>query len=177
MRARPTRTLLSPSTTGTRTETTTSVTEAVTACAAPAAAPSITFQQLPPAELQAMLDAHGLLGRRLGRLLGVTTIWATTRWTPGAVRGTVVPTFHIRVPGACPTREAGDQVTEKLQRQGWKWRLIADRGAFRVDARRQGASITITARDNTIGFTVQGAPVAIGPTQARLLLAGVYDED
>lgn len=176
MRARPTRTLLSPSTTGTRTETTTAP-ETVAASVASAAAPHVTFQQRPPAELQAMLDAHGLLGRRLGRLLGVTTTWATTRWTPGAVRGTVVPTFHIRVPGACPTREAGDQVTEKLQRQGWRWRLIADRGAFRVDARRQGASITITARDNTIGFTVQGAPVAIGPTQARLLMAGVYDED
>ncbi|TGO03877.1 hypothetical protein [Serinibacter arcticus] len=174
MRARPTRTLLSPSVTGTRTGTTAAQ---ASVAEAPGAAPRPTFQQLPPAELHAMLADHGLLGRRLGRLLGVTTTWATTRWAPGPVRGTVVPTFHIRVPGACPDRAAGEQVTQKLQRQGWRWRLVADRGSFRVDAKRQGASIAITARDNTIGFTVQGAPVAIGPTQARLLMAGVYDDD
>lgn len=176
MRARPARTLLSPSTTGTRT-TTAPAPEAATLAATTVAPEAPSFQQLPPAELHAKLAAHGLLGRRLGRLLGVTTTWATTRWTPGDVRGVVVPSFHIRVPGACPGREAGEQVTQKLQRQGWRWRLIADGACFRVDARRKNASITITARDNTISFTVKGAPVAIGPTQARLLMAGVYDED
>ncbi|WP_284251575.1 hypothetical protein [Litorihabitans aurantiacus] len=134
-------------------------------------------RQLAPAELFERLAKHGTLGKRLGRLLGVTTTWATTRWIAGTERGTVRPTFHIRVPSPCPGREAGELVTERLQRHGWGWRLIADGEYFRVDARREGHTLTITARANVVTFTVTGAPLAIGPTQARLLLAGVYEDD
>lgn len=133
-------------------------------------------QPLDPAEIEKLLHLHGLLGRRVGRLLGMTTTWATTRWVAGPERRSVVPQFFVRVPGDCPTREVGEVVTRRLARHGWAGRLIADDGIFRVDAEREGATIVLSAHDHTLTLTLRGAPVVLGSAQSRMLLAGVYEE-
>ena len=137
----------------------------------------VTFQQLPPTELEQIREQHHALGLRIGAALGMTTDWARTRWLAGPTRGTVVPQFFIRVPGEQPARATGEIITRRLARFGWGGRLIADDGEFRIDARRKDARIVLDARDRTISLTITGTVLAIGPTQKLHLLAGAYEDD
>ncbi len=138
---------------------------------------ALTFQQLPPLELEQIREQHHALGLRIGAAMGMTTDWARTRWLAGPTRGTVVPQFFIRVPGPQPERATGEMITRRLARHGWGGRLIADDGEFRIDARRQDARLVLDARDRTISLTITGTVLAIGPTQKLHLLAGAYEDD
>ncbi|GMA32097.1 hypothetical protein [Litorihabitans aurantiacus] len=165
MRTQPTRTLLGPTTSGSRPDHA-SVTTGVSLVGRP-----------DPADLARVLHRHTALGRRIGRQLGMTTTWATTRWVAGQDRGTVLPSFQIAVPGERPDRAVGEVVIRTLGRHGWAGRLIADRETFRVDARRPGAELRLTAHDRRIHLTVLGAPLDLGHDEARLVLAGVYEDE
>lgn len=151
---------------------------ASSAAPAPAApAEHLTFQQRQPVELEKIREHHHAVGVRLGRVLGMTTDWARTRWVAGPTRGTVLPRFFIRVPGPQPDRATGELITRRLTRHGWGGRLIADDQQFRVDARRDDARLVLVAHEHTIALTIAGGVLAIGPTQKLHLLAGAYEDD
>ncbi|GMA30338.1 hypothetical protein [Litorihabitans aurantiacus] len=144
------------------------------------ALPPQRFQQLPPTELEEMREAHHAVGLELGTLLGMTTDWARTRWVAGPARGTVLPQFFVRVPGARPDRRTGELLTRRLTRRGWGGRLLVDADRFRIDARRRGLTLALEAyeaHEHTISLRVDGGVLAIGPTQKLHLLAGAYEDD
>lgn len=154
------------------------------AAALPAAAPTVgtataptRIRALAPQRLAQMLDRHALRGRRAARLLGMTTDWASTRWIPGRERGSVLPVFHVRVAGACPDRATGELLTRRLARQGWAGRLVHEHGTLRIDATRDDLELVLTAHEHVVTLVVRGAVAPIPASQARLLLAGVYEDD
>ena len=133
-------------------------------------------QALMRSEVEAERERLAATGLDLCRVLGITSTWGATRWTAGRTRDLLVPTFGVTVHGEVPTRATTLQLIRRLTKLGWRG-TVPSFEPLRLDAKRAGTSMRLSARAGRVTLTVTGLPIRLDRTLAKLILAGVYEDE
>lgn len=129
------------------------------------------------ATLTRLLDDLRADSELLGRSLGLTASWGTTRWVPGPDEESLVAHYKVVVTGETPSRAELQRLVRRLARDGWSGNIQGHGAVMRLDCRRGDLTMSFAAHDRTVTLSTWRAPVTVGRILATRVLVGVFESE